>query len=168
MSVCQIIVLMLHTGLRIREDCTPTRTQVKLGKRSGMLQVCGKCRTSHEIPWYDTGRAILEEELFLRQGSYDPTPLLLSAKTHARVPPRGGGYLIRNDAERAKLHEVSPHGLRHRFGSRLAACVPLHRLAHTPWSMTHLILPWSLHEASQAICTTPWKRLCGTEKGCCW
>lgn len=37
-----MIVFMLHTSLRAREVCTLTRTQVKLGKRSGSLHVCRK------------------------------------------------------------------------------------------------------------------------------
>lgn len=41
-----IIVLMLHTGLRARELCTLTRTQVKLGKRSGTLFIRGKHGTA--------------------------------------------------------------------------------------------------------------------------
>src|SRR6202051_4702515 len=38
-----LIVLLLHTGLRAREICQLRRGQVKLGKRSGTLEVVGKC-----------------------------------------------------------------------------------------------------------------------------
>jgi len=37
-----IIILMLHTGLRVQEVCSLTRHQVKLGKRSGTITVHGK------------------------------------------------------------------------------------------------------------------------------
>ncbi len=42
---------------------------------------------------------------------------------------RALGYLITNYAVLAKVDDVSPHDLRHRFGYRMAATVPLHRLA---------------------------------------
>ena len=32
-------------------------------------------------------------------------------------------------AEQARVHDISPHDLRHRFGYRMASSVPLHRLA---------------------------------------
>lgn len=125
-----IILLMLHTGLRAREVCTLTRSQVKLGRRSGTIQVFGKRNKYREIPLNATARAALEEyDPLLRKGSLDTTPLFLSEKTHTRLTERGLGYLITKYAERAKVRDVSPHDLRHRFGYRMAASVPLHRLA---------------------------------------
>ena len=125
-----IIILMLHTGLRAREVCTLTRSQVKLGKRSGTLQVFGKRNKYREIPLNATARAALEEyDPVLRKGSHDTAPLFLSEKTRTRLTERGLGYLITKYAKRAKVHDVSPHDLRHRFGYRMAASVPLHRLA---------------------------------------
>src|SRR6266487_1085452 len=52
-----------------------------------------------------------------------------SAKTNMRLTERGLGYLIKKYADRAKVYDVSPHDLRHRFGYRMAESVPLHRLA---------------------------------------
>lgn len=127
-----IIVLMLHTGLRAREVRTLTRSQVKLGKRTGSLQVLGKRNKYREIPLNATARTALEEyDPLLRkqtQGA-DPTPLFLSAKTRGRLTERGLGYLIKKYAARAHVQAISPHDLRHRFGYRMAASVPLHRLA---------------------------------------
>ena len=42
---------------------------------------------------------------------------------------RALGHLIQKYARQAHLVGVSPHVLRHRFGYRMAAVVPLHRLA---------------------------------------
>jgi integrase/recombinase XerD len=39
------------------------------------------------------------------------------------------GYLVKKYAARANVQAISPHDLRHRFGYRMAASVPLHRLA---------------------------------------
>jgi integrase/recombinase XerD len=125
-----IIILMLHTGLRAREVCTLTRAQVKFGKRSGSIQVIGKRNKYREIPLNATAREALEAyDPFLRKHADDPRPLFLSEKTHMRLTERGLGYLIKKYAQRAKVGNVSPHDLRHRFGYRMAESVPLHRLA---------------------------------------
>jgi integrase/recombinase XerD len=125
-----IIVLMLHTGLRAREVCTLTRAQVKLGKRSGTIQVIGKRNKYREIPLNATARAALvENDSSLGKASQDTTALFLSEKTHTQLTERGLGYLIKKYAERARILDVSPHDLRPRFGFRMAALVPLHRLA---------------------------------------
>jgi integrase/recombinase XerD len=126
-----IIVLMLHTGLRARELCTLTHAQVSIGKRSGIILVHGKRNKYREIPLNATARAALEayDPSLSKSRSHDATPLFLSEKRHAQLTERGLGYLVKKYAERAKLHDVSPHDLRHRFGYRMAASVPLHRLA---------------------------------------
>ena len=54
-----IIILMLHTGLRVQEVCSLTRHQVKLGKRSGTITVHGKHNKYREIPSNATARAVL-------------------------------------------------------------------------------------------------------------
>src|SRR5947209_17106564 len=98
-----IIILMLHTGLRAREVCTLTRSQVKLGKRSGTLQVFGKRNKYREIPLNATARVALDDyDPTLRKQPYasDPTPLFLSEKTHMQLSERGLGYLIKKYAER--------------------------------------------------------------------
>jgi len=77
-----------------------------------------------------TARAALEEyNSSLGKASQDTTALFLSEKTHTRLTERGLGYLIKKYAERARILDVSPHDLRHRFSYRMAALVPLHRLA---------------------------------------
>jgi integrase/recombinase XerD len=126
-----IIVLMLHTGLRACEVCALTRAQVKLGKRSGTIIVCGKHNKYREIPLNATARdVLLAYDPSLRKPSQESVALFLSGKRHAPLTQRGLGYLVNKYAERAHLSDVSPHDLRHRFGYRMAAAsVPLHRLA---------------------------------------
>src|SRR5438270_239394 len=58
-----LIVLLLHTGLRAREVCRLRRDQVKLGKRSGFLEIVGKCNKYREVPLNATARKLLEEYL---------------------------------------------------------------------------------------------------------
>jgi integrase/recombinase XerC len=122
-----IIVLMLHTGLRMRELCTLIRTQVRLGKRSGTISVLGKRNKYREIPLNSTAHAaLLAYDPALHKPQSSPTPLFLLEKRHTQLTERGLGYVIKKYAQRA---HVGPHDLRHRFGYRMAASVPLHRLA---------------------------------------
>jgi len=126
-----IIVLMLHTGLRAQEVCTLTRSQVRLGKRSGRITVHGKRNKYREVPLNATARIALlaYDPLLTKPHAQDTSPLFCSEKRHARLTERGLGYLVTKYVEQAKLHDVSPHDLRHRFGYRMAEVVPLHRLA---------------------------------------
>jgi integrase/recombinase XerD len=126
-----IIVLMLHTGLRAREVCTLTRSQVRLGKRSGSITVHGKRNKYREVPLNATARvALLAYDPFLtKPHAQDVRPLFRSEKRHTQLTERGLGYLVKKYAEQAKLYDISPHDLRHRFGYRMAGTVPLHRLA---------------------------------------
>ncbi len=125
-----IVILLLHTGLRARELCTLTRAHVRLGKRSGTIWVRGKGNKHREIPLNATARAaLLAYDPSLTTLSDDSTPLFLSEKRHAQLTGRGLGYLVQKYAERAHIRNVSPHDLRHRFGYRMAAVVPMHRLA---------------------------------------
>jgi integrase/recombinase XerD len=125
-----ILLLLLHAGLRAQELCTLTYAQIRLGKRSGTISVHGKGNKYREIPLNATARAaLLAYDPSLKISSDDPTPLFRSEKRHAQLTGRGLGYIVKKYVERAHVHDVSPHDLRHRFGYRMAACVPLHRLA---------------------------------------
>jgi integrase/recombinase XerD len=125
-----IILLLLHTGLRAQELCTLTRAQVKMGKRSGILSVHGKQNKHRDIPLNATARAaLLTYDPSLQKRSAETTPVFLSEKRQTRLTERGLGYVIKKYTTKAKLHDVSPHDLRHRFGYRMATSVPLHRLA---------------------------------------
>jgi len=152
---------MLHTGLRAQELCTLTRAQVRLGKRSGTISVCGKHNKYREIPLNATARAALfTYDPELAKPSHDTTPLFLSEKRHAQLTERGLGYLIKKYATRADLPDVSPHDLRHRFGYRMAGTVPLHRLAqlmgHDSLDTTMLYAQGTKNDLQQAVETIAW------------
>lgn len=156
-----IIILMLHTGLRAQEVCTLTRNQVKLGKRSGTITVRGKRNKYREIPLNATARAVLlayDPSLAKPQSSI--TPLFLSEKRHTQLTERGLGYVIKKYAERAKISNVSPHDLRHRFGYRMAKSVPLHRLAqlmgHDSLDTTMVYVQGTSSDLQRAVETIAW------------
>jgi len=121
-----LLVLLLHTGLRARELCRLRWDQVKLGKRSGFLEGTGKRNKYREVPLNATARKVLEE--YLPTLPLDTDFLFPSNKTKMALSERALGYIVKKYAHVAKLPDVSPHDLRHRFGYRMAESVPLHRL----------------------------------------
>ena len=156
-----IIVLMLHTGLRTRELCTLTRAQVRLGKRSGTIVVQGKRNKYREIPLNATARAaLLAYDPSLQKPQYSTAPLFLSEKKHAQLTERGLGYVIKKYAERARVRDVSPHDLRHRFGYRMAQSIPLHRLAqlmgHDSLNTTMIYVQGTKQDLQQAVEHIAW------------
>jgi integrase/recombinase XerD len=153
-----LIVLLLHTGLRAREICQLRRDQVKLGKRSGLLEVTGKRNKYREVPLNATARKALEE--YLPTLPSDAVFLFPSGKTKRALSERALGYIVKKYACVAKLPDVSPHDLRHRFGYRMAESVPLHRLAqimgHDSLDTTRLYIQRTKHDLQQAVETIAW------------
>jgi integrase/recombinase XerD len=119
-----IVILLFHTGLRAGELCTLRRDDVTIGRRSGFLRVYGKRNKYREVP---TARAALTA--YLRDLADTTLYLFPSVKTGQALTERALGHLIKKYATQARLSDVSPHDLRHRFGYRMAETVPLHRLA---------------------------------------
>ena len=153
-----LIVLLLHTGLRARELCRLRRDQVKLGKRSGLLEIIGKRNKYREVPLNATARKMLEEYL----PTLPPTAVFLfpSSKTKEALSERALGYIVKKYAQGARLPDVSPHDLRHRFGYRMAATVPLHRLAqlmgHDSLDTTMRYVQGTRQDLQQAVETIAW------------
>ncbi len=153
-----LIILLLHTGLRASEICHLRRDQVKLGKRSGTLEVIGKRNKYREVPLNTTARKVLEE--YLSASPSHAVFLFPSSKTKGTLSERMLGYVVKKYADGAKLIDVSPHDLRHRFGYRMAESVPLHRLAqimgHDSLDTTRLYIQGTKHDLQQAVETIAW------------
>jgi integrase/recombinase XerC len=131
-----LIVVALHTGLRSEELCGLKPSHVKVAKRSGRLEVWGKRGKYREVPLNSTAREALAEWMAaLPEGA---SCLFPSRKGERNgdgerelrpVTDRALGYVVAKYAALAKVEDVSPHDLRHRFGYEMAKRVPLHRLA---------------------------------------
>ncbi len=131
-----LIITALHTGLRAEELCGLRREHVKIGKRSGHLEVYGKRNKHRLVPVNSTAREVLEEYM---KGLPEGAPCLFPSRKGwtdergadklAPITPRALSYIVSRYAALAKVEDVSPHDLRHRFGYRMADKVPLHRLA---------------------------------------
>ncbi len=96
-----LIVLLLHTGLRAREVCCLRRDQVKLGKRSGWLEIIGKRNKYREVPLNATARKVLE--VYLPTLPLDIVFLFPSGKTKGALSERALGYIVKKYATCAKL-----------------------------------------------------------------
>lgn len=153
-----IITLLLHTGLRAQELCTLTRQQVHLGKRNGTLRIIGKRKKVREVPLNTTARSILNQylEILPQERQY----LFPSEKTQKALTGRALGHLVTKYAAQAKIADVSPHDLRHRFGYRMAEVVPLHRLAqimgHDSLDTTMLYIRGTKQDLQQDVEKIAW------------
>jgi LuxR family transcriptional regulator, maltose regulon positive regulatory protein len=122
-----MILLLLHTGLRASELCGLRRDQITLGKGSGQLCVVDKRNNTRSVPLDATAHSVLEE--YLPSLPAQSPWVFLSEKTHNALSERALGYIVKKYADLAHVADVSPHDLRHRFGYRMAATMPLAELA---------------------------------------
>ena len=153
-----MIVLMLHTGLRVGEVCQLKREHFTLNKRSGSVTVHGKGNKYREVPLNSTVRNALEEYLAVvpANASY----LFPSEKTGQALTERALSYVIKKYARAAKIAWLRPHDLRHRFGYRMAQVVPLHRLAqimgHDSLDTTMIYIRSTKADLQQAVEKIAW------------
>jgi integrase/recombinase XerD len=154
-----IITLLLHTGLRAQELCSLTRQQVHLGKRNGVLRILGKRKKMREVPLNTTARSILNQ--YLETLSQECQYLFPSEKTQKALTGRALGHLVTKYATQARVADVSPHDLRHRFGYRMAEVVPLHRLAqimgHDSLDTTMLYIRGTKQDLQHDVEKIAWK-----------
>ena len=153
-----IITLLLHMGLRAQELCSLTRHQIHLGKRNRTLRIIGKRKKVSEVPLNTTARSILNQ--YLETLSQDCQYLFPSEKTQKALTGRALGHLVTKYATQAKVADISPHDLRHRFGYRMAEVVPLHRLAqimgHDSLDTTMLYIRGTKQDLQQDVEKIAW------------
>ena len=131
-----LIVVALHTGLRAEELCGLGPSHVKIARRSGHLKVWGKRGKYREVPLNATAReALTEWTRTLPEEASCVFPSRKGGRTSygewelRPITDRALGYVVSKYAALAKVEDVSPQDLRHRFGYVMAERVPLHRLA---------------------------------------
>jgi integrase/recombinase XerD len=132
-----LLLLALHTGLRAEELCLLQRKHLIVGERSGQVKVYGKRNKFRVVPLNRTARAILQ--VYLRTLPSDGDTWLFPSRKLGRridgtqrsapIQTRALGFIVEKYAHLARVHDVTPHDLRHRFGYRMAKTTPLHRLA---------------------------------------
>jgi len=159
-----LLVLALHTGLRAEELCRLQPTHVHLGRRSGHVTIYGKRNKYREVPLNSTAREALSTYLPTLPSE---TAYVFPSRKRGRAGEATGplgeralGYIISKYAGQARVADVSPHDLRHRFGYRMARTVPLHRLAqlmgHDSLDTTLRYVRGTQQDLQQAVETIAW------------
>jgi integrase/recombinase XerC len=112
-----MVVLMLHTGLRVAEVCALDIADLTLHERSGELRVrSGKGDKARTVPLNADVRKALRAWLVVEaRRALDP---LFNGRTGERLTPRGVQKMIAKLAHRAGV-ELTPHTLRHTFAKNL-------------------------------------------------
>ena len=162
-----LIVVALHTGLRAEELCGLRPSHVKMAKRSGRLEVWGKRGKYREVPLNATAREALAEWMSeLPEGAPCLFPSRKGEKNGAGerelrpITDRALGYIVSKYAALAKVEDVSPQDLRHRFGYEMANRVPLHRLAqimgHDSLDTTMVYVRGTQGDLQQAVEEVAW------------
>jgi integrase/recombinase XerC len=154
-----LVVVMLHTGLRVGEVCQLKWEDVVMGPRSGRLRIWGKRNKYREVPLNATVRQTLrdyEATLSSKQGY-----LFLSLRTGDKLTPRAIRFITAKYARQAGVSSLRVHDLRHRFGYRMAERVPLHRLAqimgHDSLDTTMRYIQGTQRDLQQAVETIAWE-----------
>jgi len=154
-----LIILMLHTGLRVSEVCRLKWEDTVIGLRSGRAKVRGKGNKYREVPLNATVRQALQE--YREELETEGEHVFVSQRTGTRLTPRGVGFIVKKYAGQAGMPDVSPHALRHRFGYRLAEKVPIHRLAqimgHNSLDTTMIYIRGTQSDLQQAVESIAWE-----------
>jgi len=162
-----LIVVAVHTGLRSEELCGLGPSHVKMAKRSGNLKVWGKRGKYREVPLNFTAREALAE--WMVELPEEASCMFPSRKGEKNgdgerelrpITDRALGYVVAKYATLAKVEDVSPQDLRHRFGYEMAKRVPLHRLAqimgHDSLDTTMIYVKGTPGDLQQAVEEVAW------------
>lgn len=111
-----IVVLLLHSGIRVAELCSLSVSDIVMGERKGLLKVVGKGAKYREVPLNSTARFVLASYL----GKYKPDRwLFFSARNRDnKLEPRNVQKLCEKYSKISGIH-VTPHILRHTFCTNL-------------------------------------------------
>jgi integrase/recombinase XerC len=159
-----LVVVALHTGLRAEELCRLRPEYVHLGRRSGYVAIYGKRNKYREVPLNSTAREALTTYVqTLPRGAaylFPSRKRKPSTESLSPISERALVYIIDKYAQRARVADLSPHDLRHRFGYRMARSVPLHRLAqimgHDSLDTTLRSVRGTQQDLQQAVETIAW------------
>ena len=150
-----LIMLLLHTGLRVGEASNLRLSDVEISERKGQVTVRdGKGGKHRVIPLNSDVRKALAAYLQVRRdASHD---YLFVGKQSGRLKAWGIQYVASKYAYLAKLDRLTPHTLRHTFGKNLVdAGVSLDKVAtllgHENLNTTRLYTKPSGADLAQAV-----------------
>ncbi len=107
-----IILLMLHTGLRVQELCDLRIDDIQLTDRKGKVIVRkGKHNRYREVPLNVDVRRVLARYI----AEQLPTEFLFSSQRSAAMSPRGIQHIFEKYQQLTGIEHLSGHALRHSF-----------------------------------------------------
>lgn len=113
-----MVLLLLHTGLRVGELCSLQVSDVQIGERKGSVTVRrGKGNRHRSVPLNGVARQVLAEWLKARPEVGGEA--LFVGQRGERVVARSVQRAVERFALEAGLQEVTPHTLRHSFAKSL-------------------------------------------------
>lgn len=117
-----IVVLLLHTGLRISELVGLKLSDVEMSERKGSLNVIGKGNKQREVPLNLDARKALRQWLKVRPDV--KSEALFIGRGSVPLSVRGVQKVVADVAKRARVEELRPHILRHTFATRYLEANP--------------------------------------------
>jgi len=127
-----MVILMLHTGLRLSELLELRLGDVELMDRKGLLHVLGKGRKERTIPLNTEARRALGSWLSIRPETNGNETIFIALEQVAdgSLCGRSMQRVVRRLGQDAGLPKLSPHILRHTFAKNLVdAGVSLEKVA---------------------------------------
>ena len=157
-----IVVLLLHTGLRVGELTSLQMQAVDLKERSGWIEVrAGKGRKTRIVPLNAVARRALQAWLQVRpEVSEGHVFIVVERSHHGPLSSRSVQRAIRRYGELAGLPKLTPHMLRHTFAKNLVeAGVSLEKVAallgHSNLNTTRIYITPSSEDLRQAVEALP-------------
>ncbi len=117
-----LIILLLHTGLRVNEVASLRLADLSVRERSGSARVrFGKRRKTRQVPLNATVRRDLMEYLSERAETAAPEQYVFRNRLGDRLGDDGIEGVVAKYARLAGLEGVTPHVLRHTFAHEFLA-----------------------------------------------
>ncbi len=124
-----LVVLMLHTGLRVGEITRVRLDDIERQGRKWWLRIRGKGRKERRVPLNKTARQVLERWLAQRAARGVSAETLFVGQRGEPLNPATVRRIVADLARRAGV-QATPHTLRHTFAHRLVeAGVGLEKIA---------------------------------------
>lgn len=153
-----LLVVLLHTGLRVGEARALDRADIEISERKGLIKVRqGKGNKFREIPLNNTVRKALAD--WLNVNTAGP---VFPNRFGAAMAERGMFDVVTKYAYRAKLTDVTPHTLRHVFCKNLLDMgVSIEKVAmlagHSTLDVTKRYVAPSMEDLQASVDQTAWE-----------
>jgi len=117
-----LVMLLLHTGLRVSELVALKLSDVEMSERKGSLTVAGKGNKQRQTPLNTDARKALQQWLEVRPKV--ESQALFVGRGGVPLGTRGVQAVLADLGERAQVEGLHPHVLRHTFATRYLEANP--------------------------------------------